>query len=176
MKKILHILSWIPLLAIKIGLVLLGLMTIPIALRFGEDSKSWPKIFWIWGNDEEECPDWWIDIKSTTHWWISIWPCWWWYAIRNPVNNFRYVFKDREVKEMETNWDPDIPMEAGNMMQEGQQMAYKWSFSGPFAGYRKVWLNGLDRYSEIWFGWKIGSDVPGLGFTSQIRLNRKTGT
>ena len=44
------------------------------------------------------------------------------------------------------------------------------------AGYRRVWLNKDGTYGEIWLGWKLGSPVPGLGFTTQIRLKQAVGT
>ena len=50
-------------------------------------------------------------------------------------------------------------------------VTYKW-----MASYRRVWLGKEGKYSEIWFGWKLGSPVPGLGFTVQIRINRDIGT
>ena len=162
--KALHILSWIPIAIVYIFLIFLGLFMVPIALRL----EAWPKILWLWGNDEEGCPPWWMDRASLNHWYTDRWPYWWWYAIRNPLNNSRFIFKDRKPT-IESNWSIIEPMEAQPMINVGQDMAYRWAWSGPFAGYRRVWLNGQDKYSEIWFGWKIGSTVPGMGFTMQWR-------
>ena len=180
--KALHILSWIPLIAIKLALALLGLFTVPLALQFSEGKyEQWPDIFWVWGNDESKgVPQWFLDKGRP-------FPNWWWYAVRNPVNNMRFVFKDRNASFF-TNWQPDLPMEAQQMIDAGQITAYRWSYNGPFAGYRRVWLNDAKdwnftsikapptHYSEIWFGWKVGSGVPGMGFTTQVRLKRKIGT
>ncbi len=193
-KKILYAISWIPVILLytfpllmiwpftnislcqaflPVGLVFLGLITVPIAVMF----DKWPKLLWLWGNDEEGCPDWWIRNAATGEdgWLAEKLPRWWWYAIRNTVNNFRFIFKDREP-EIESNWGPLKPMEAGNMLARGQAVAYRWAYKGPFAGYRRVWLKGQDKYSEFWIGWKPGSTVPGMGFTIQLRLNRKIGT
>ena len=103
-------------------------------------------------------------------------PRFWWLAIRNPIGNFRFLFKDR-VPTVESNWNDAKPMEAAEMVKADQAVAYRWAWSGPYCGYRRVWLNKKQNtYSEIWFGWKVGSKVPGLGFTTQVRLNREIGT
>lgn len=180
--KVLYILSWIPISLIKISLAVLGLLAVPLALHACAYKHNmphrdvWPDILWIWGNQEEGPPRWWqIDASGSKNPLVRWFPNFWWYAIRNPVNNMRYIFDDREGN-LKTNWYEDIPMEAHQMLAVGQQMAFQWVWNGPFAGYRRVWLNGQDRYSEIWFGWKVGSGVPGLGFTTQVRLKRKIGT
>ena len=161
--KALHILSWIPIGLIKIALALLGLFVVPIALLF----NGWPRLLWLWGNDEESPPQWFYSLGRP-------FPDWWWYAIRNPVNNTRFIFKDRAAR-YETNWSIRGPMEAQQLIDAGQVMAYRWASNGPFAGYRRVWLNGQDKYSEIWFGWKVSSIVPGMGFTMQWRRKVRVG-
>lgn len=182
--KILYILSWIPVAIIKIALALLGLFVIPIALQF----ERWPKLFWLW-NNQEGVPQWWVN-NSQNKWYTRYWHRWWWYAIRNPVNNAQFIFEDPGNVHVATNWFVDYGMEAPNLIKTGQRMAYMWRWSGPFASYRRVWLTDAEmqgtvninrklvatKYSEIWFGWKVGSTVPGMGFTMQVRLNRKIGT
>ena len=179
-KKALHILSWVPVGLFKLALVLLGLLVVPFVIGIGAANKElWPDIFWLWGNKQEDPPQWWLNKAK----WL---PTFRWYAIRNPANNMRYIFDDREAN-VEGNWITD-PMEAKQLIEAGQQMAYRWSYNGPFAGYRRVWITARKflifghgeevnyQYSEIWFGWKVGSKVPGLGFTSQVRLKREIGT
>ena len=175
--KALYILSWIPVAAIKIVLAALGLFVVPFAIWL-----DWPKVFWLWHN-QEGVPGWWLR-RSLLHWHTRYWPHWWWYAIRNPVNNARFIFADPGDVNIKTNWlaDEPISMEAPEMVEAGQRMAYMWRWSGPFASYRRVWITkwpGLllpsGNYSEIWFGWKVGSSVPGMGFTMQVRLNREIG-
>lgn len=193
-KKVLHVLSWIaivllhsfPLVLIwpfvdlgwlalaPVGLVFLGLVLVPVALAF----DTWPKLLWLWGNDEEQPPLWFMKKGRPC-------PTWWWYAIRNPVNNLRFVFADL-APVMTGNWVQDS-MEARDLIKAGRIMAYRWAWRGPFAGYRRVWLKDAENwslsrdhpvpthYSEIWFGWKVGSTVPGMGFTTQVRLNREVG-
>ena len=177
-KKIFYVISWIPVAIFHIITILLGLIVVPYCLMaIGKSGKDypWPDLLWLWGNDEEGCPEWWIVRTTNMNWFIKKFPRFWWYAVRNPVNNFRFIFEDRMPVTRESNWEDGI-MEAHNMAKVGQDMAYRWIANNWFAGYRRVWLTGLDTYSEIWVGWKIGSTVPGMGFTMQFRRNRKFGT
>jgi len=181
MKKLLYILSWIPVILLKIFLILLGLIAVPFALigrtqkHFKHHGRYFAKMWWLWDNKEEGCPEWWLKIAPDKNFIAKAFPRWWWFAIRNPVNGFRYIFEDRDPKYI-TNWNMDRPMEAMELIESAQNMAYRWAYNGAFAGYRRVWLTKPGKYSEVWFGWKIGSTVPGMGFTSQIRLNRDIGT
>jgi len=184
--NVIAILLLIPMVLIKIAGVLLGLIMVPIALATqhmtvvpGDHSKHWPDFLWVWGNDEEGCPEWWL--KREHPWFIRYWPRFWWFAVRNPFNNFRFVFTDvntwRDLDRLETNWSIDVPMEAGNILAlTGQDSAYRYVRKDWKCGYRRVWLNGDGKYSEFWIGWKLGSPVPGLGFAMQLRLKRKIGT
>jgi len=179
LQKGLHILSWIPLTLIIGVLWAIGLVAVPLALVLseGDHKDQWPDFLWIWGNDEEQCPDWWYAVAKNKSWFIKTFPAFWWYAMRNVVNNHRFLLDDRDP-EVETNWRREWasqPMEASEMRDAGQTMTYKWSWSGPFAGYRRVWLKSSGLYSEFWVGWKVGSGVPGLGFTIQPRFNRVIG-
>ena len=185
MNKTLHILSWIPIGIIKIALAILGLIAVPLSLA-GDGKHRTPKMWWIWGNDEEGPePEWWmnnrknlIPAKEGFQHYLDIFskqfPRFWWLAIRNPVNNTRFIFEDPVVVYTRTNITGGI--EAHHLVANGRSSAYRWAYSGPFAGYRKVWLKPNNKYSEIWFGWKVGSSVPGMGFTMQVRLNREIGT
>ena len=191
-QRILYVASWIPVTLLftfpllifwpfvsmtmwtaltPIGLIFLGLVAVPFGIKY-----NWPRYLWLWGNDEEGCPEWWLKQAASGEEGklAQRFPCWWWYAIRNPVNNHRFIFRDRADVKEETNFEGRL--EAPDLLEAGQQMGYRWAWAGPFAGYRRVWLAGQDKYSEIWFGWKVGSEVPGLGFTFQVRLKRKIGT
>jgi len=183
-RKALYVLSWIPVALIKIALVLLGLIAVPWALFF----PRWPKFLWLWGNDEEGCPAWWGEMALAKGGFIKQFPRFWWYAVRNPVNNMRYIFKDREANI--EGWGP-IRMEAQDLIDNKLDSASRWAWNGPFAGYRRVWVTQppvdsyytnspeLDfpgKYSEFWIGWKVGSHVPGMGFAMQLRRNRDIGT
>lgn len=188
-RKLAYILSWIPVVLILIALTLLGLVIVPIALLFGsqkkfeEKGRYFPKLFFLYDNKEEGCPDWWFkyierQVPDSTGEKIVQWcrekaPRFWWFAIRNSVNGFRWIFKDREPKY--DGWQKN-EMEAQDLIDAGVTKATRWAYSGPFAGYRKITLEGNGEYSEIWFGWKVGSSVPGMGFAMQRRKNRKIGT
>lgn len=176
-KKLIYILSWIP--ALTIGLVLagLGLIVVPLGLQLsGGKQDQWPDIFWLWGNDEEWIPHWWLARCATggEGRFAKQFPGFHWLAIRNPFNNHRFIFKDREAN-ISGNWHTS-KMEAQNLIDAGMTEAHRWAYNGMFAGYRRVWLNGPDKYSEVWIGWKVGSDVEGLGLTLQWRLKRDIGT
>jgi len=148
-----------------VGLFFLGLPIVWYAIKnYSTQSNAWPKVFTLWGNKEEGYPLW-AEQQGIS--------AWWWYAIRNPVNNKRYVFKEKKAPKV-YGWQG--PMEAQDLIREGVGTATRWTHSGWKVGYRKVWLEGNDKYSEVWGGWKLGSDVPGLGFTMQVRLKRKIGT
>lgn len=179
LQKLAYILSWIPALAVKFVLWVIGLFVIPFALLFGSQEKFekegrfFPKVFFLWDNKEEGLPDYWIRAAENKHIVAKTFPKWWWFANRNPVNGMRYIFKDREATYV--GW-PGEPMEANDLIEAGVTEASRWAYNGAFAGYRTVKLEGNDEYSEFWIGWKVGSRVPGMGLTLQRRKNRKIGT
>ena len=183
-KKILYILSWIIVLPVYALLVLMGLFIVPIGLllRSWEGTRRstfWPELFWLWGNDEDQySPHWHGDT-----WWKDFI----WLAIRNPVGNFKFLFKDREAN-WSGNWVSPV-MEAQELLDNNTSYAYRWAYNGLFAGFRIVWMNDYkdmpmrdhtvksfaESYNEFWIGWKVGSAVPGMGFTLQLRLKREIG-
>lgn len=171
--KTAYVVSWIAPALVKLALVILGLVVVALAIvAYGHDSDDWPKFLGPWANRENASAPQWFAGKRP-----SFRKSWVWFAIRNPANGMRYWFKDRTDLHTDTNWPGDgTPMEARQMLARRVRVAWRWRWSGPFAGYRRVWINDNGHYSEIWFGWKIGSGVPGLGFTSQVRLKRKIGT
>ena len=169
-KKMAHIFSWLLIIQEMIPAMLFGaFVAIPLALLFKIDMQEFP----IWGNAEENPPEWFYR-KAAKTWYIRYWPRWWWYSVRNPLNNLRFLFNDREDYITE-GW-PHGPMEAQDLIDLGLTSAYRWRERGLMAGYRVVWLEDDDKYSELWFGWKVGSIVPGLGFATSIRLKRDIGT
>ncbi len=169
-KDVLSVVLWVPFIALKLALMIIGLVAVPFGIAL-----DWRGPLWLWGNDEEGCPDWWLRRAKTENIVAKTFPCWWWYAVRNPVGNLRFLFKEPRAYNEITNWPPTAPMEAPQMINVGQGMAFRWRRAGFKSGYRRVWLNGRDKYSEIWFGWKLGSSVPGLGFALQVRLKRPVG-
>lgn len=155
---------------LPVGLVPLGaFVVVPLALLFKADMRTLP----IYGNKEEGYPKW-FDSYVQDFWYKKIFPRWWWFSIRNATNNIRYLFDD--TKPFKTiGWQGEV-MEAHTLIAAGVKSASRWRYRGLMAGYRKVWLNkDGETYGEMWFGWKVGSKVPGLGFTTQVRLKAKIG-
>ncbi len=184
--KYLSLFLIIPAVLVKLLLMALGLIFVPLALgtrylTLGPVPENhWPDLFWLWGNDEEHCPEWWLDRDHP--WYIKPWPRFWWYAIRNPANNHRFLFEDTEDKDLDqliTDWDMGRPMEAIEIKHDvlhgyrDHKSAFYFKRKSWRAGYRKVWLlKGGMEYRELWAGWKLGSKVPGLAITLQFRKGR----
>ncbi len=169
LEKFLHITSWILIAFLLIlPLWLAGLILVPYAISRDE----WP--WWLrwYDNDEEDVPDWWFARAKEKGGFIARFPNFWWYHVRNPLNNTRYLFEDREAeffgswphKEME----PHMLDVAGN---NGNPKFVRWAKGGMFAGRRTVELIGNGEYKETWYGWKVGSDIEGMGFTFQNRTS-----
>jgi hypothetical protein len=170
-KILFFILTWIPVALAKAAAAIVGLVVVPFGIAL-----DWPKLLWLWGNDEDGCPAWWLEVARNKHWLIRHFPRWWWFAVRNPVNNSRFILDDTGPRHIVTNWRTTEAMEAAELLAVNQRVARRWVWRGMLAGYRRVWLNGNGRYSELWIGWKLGSAVPGLGFAMQLRLKRQIGT
>jgi len=191
--KILYIMSWIPIAFIKLIIVIMGLVLTPFFLinrtqeHFNLDGRYFAKLWKPWDNLEEGCPKWWRDKCALQSWkdadgiankfvafMRKTFPRWWWFAIRNPANGTRFIFKDRITFKMESDV-PNGEIEPHQLIGKGLTSGYKWRYDGPFAGYKEVSINADGTYNEKWFGWKIGSEVPGLGFTVQYRKNGDIG-
>jgi len=105
------IVSWVAVLVIRIPLIVLGFVTVPVGLLFRDVflkhsyftqwnmQRSWqlvklPPIFWIWSNDRDgmlgDRRGWW-DYHCPTGDSRDFWSMFQWAAIRNPVNNLRFV-------------------------------------------------------------------------------------
>jgi len=155
---------------LPVGLIPFGMVVvIPLALLFNVDMKKLP----IYGNQEEGYPAW-FDRYVQNFWYKKVFPQWWWFSIRNPLNNMRFLFDDDKPFD-KYGWQGDS-LEAHDLIAAGVTSASLWRRRGLLAGWRRVWLNDDGTYSEIWFGWKVGSVVPGLGFATQLRLKREIGT
>jgi hypothetical protein len=147
--------QWASCIVFKVALIVLGLIAVPIALAF----KEWPKILWLWGNDEEGCPDWWLNMEKPKV--KDIFPRWWWYVIRNPINNFRFLFDEPE--NVKTYGEDELESKTG--------FQWRYRHSTFLDSFRCTW--GEPRKSEgkreFYIGWKLGSSVPGLGFAFSFR-------
>lgn len=184
LTKFLHMIQWFVVILITIPFILLGaLVVIPLALLFKADMRTLP----IWGNREEGYPAW-FDVYVQDYWYKKIFPRWWWFSFRNSLNNARFFFDDSKPYDVD-GWQP-ASMEAHDLMIANIRSASRWSYRGITAGWRRVWLTTVKKdiklykwvlvsageyYNELWFGWKVGSSVPGMGFTTQVRLYRDIG-
>ena len=167
---------------LPVGLVPLGLVAVPLALigRNDEMGKFYGRYFatiwFIWDNIGEKgdppVPQWWYDKAASGKAGIlAKWfPRWWWFAVRNPANGVRWLFKDREAKF--EGWESKN-MEPQDLVDAGVKEATRWAYNGMFAGWKKVKIESENTYSEYWFGWKVGSDVDGMGWTAQVRRKRE---
>lgn len=187
LQKAGFILLWIlPALAKTVLAIAGAFIMVPLTLRFmpedWRDRKWWP-----WGNAEEGCPQWWLDkaanmtVSKDAPWYkrfrvktIVNFPRYWWYSVRNPANNMRYWFKDVPASRTRAafdpvSWPPEVQMEPHQMESRGYSTLSRWSWCGWKSGYRKVTLLGGKKYKELWIGFKVGSAVPGCGFTFQNR-------
>jgi len=192
-KKLLYILSWIPLGILNFALLLVG---IPIVALFaGLDQTEWPRWTWLWQNEEDAGEPWWyikrfpdgspwlrirlgenmggfdpnyLIVFARHNKWVRQWK---YSAFRNPVNNHRFLIT--EPTEYNSVGHPGaFEAEPQTLLLGKRRSCSGWRWSGFFAGYKRTWLKGPGKYSEIYFGWKVGSEVPGLGFTVQLRFNR----
>ena len=181
-RAALYILSWIPVGAINLVLLLIG---IPIVAWYARDSMdTWPRWTWLWQNDGDatdpklgasighDVPRWYYKKYGPEgEGWSQYRLRFMYMAIRNPVNNHRFLFEDKST--WDTSGDPEaFDTEGIDLLNRGLAHTSGWRWSGPFAGYRRIWLKGVEQYSEFYIGWKLGSAVPGLGFTFQLRLKR----
>ena len=166
-RAIMYIASWLPLFAINIVLIIVGIPIVGWYAR--KPMKDWPRWTWLWQNDEDEGDlGWYVKRFSELSPWMRRFR---YMAFRNPVNNHRFLFTEPES--FNSSGDPlAFDMEGFDLVQRGIQSSSGWRWSGKFGGYKRTWLNGPDKYSEFYIGWKVGSAVPGLGFTFQLRLKR----
>jgi len=192
-KKAAHMVSWLLLGIINFALLLVGIPL--IAIFAGLPQEDWPRWTWLWQNEEDQgAPRWyetrfpdgspWLRIRlgenmggydpdtlfvfARHNKWVRQWK---YSAFRNPVNNHRFLFEDRT--DFQVSGDPEAFIHSGRSLEaSGERVSKGWRWSGPFAGYKKTWLKGPGFYSEFYIGWKVGSGVPGLGFTLQLRFNR----
>jgi hypothetical protein len=186
-KKLLYILSWLPVGALNVVMLLIG---IPVVAYFARwPMRRWPSWTWIWQNDgdakdvslgaaggDHDIPRWYLKKHGPAgDGWSAYKLRFCYMALRNPVNNHRYIFEDVDTWR---TWGAPMAFdtEASHLDKLGLKNASGWRYSGLIAGYKFIWISGPGKYSEFYIGWKVGSRVPGLGFTFQLRLKRDFGT
>lgn len=142
--------TWSVFAAITLVMIFLGVFMVGIALKlYGRQSNQWPKLFWPWGNDEEGYPAW-TDVGPYR-----------WYAIRNKANNMRFAF----LKE------PKVVRAFGSLNMEAAGFKWRYRYGGWMDSFRLTWGKAKPKKgkNELYVGFKIGSSVPGLWWTAQLR-------
>ena len=86
---------------VRFPLAVLGFVVVPVALRFsetvygplGDEHERLPRWAWLWDNDEDgiDGPPWYRNGYALKHPVAKHFPRFWWLAVRNPVNNLRFV-------------------------------------------------------------------------------------
>jgi len=145
------VIQWALCACIKAALWIVGLVAVPLSL-VGDGRKRTPSIFWLWGNDEKGFRNQDFD---------SVWKLYLDRCFRNPVGNHNYLFD--EPNDYQEYGEPNLESKDG-VQWRYRHTKYLDSFRVTF-GKRRA-----KGKKEIYIGWKIGSSVPGLGFTTQARL------
>jgi len=175
---ILGVIAWIPFAIAKVVLALLGL---PLCLLLTTGKR--PRWLFIY-HGGIPIEGWWWTYRNNSEksrWFLT----WWWYAIRNPVEGWKKVFKHPERFTEFNRWEtvhgasnsprpPVEPMESLPMLEAGITKWVRWRRSGWRLSYRKLVVppTGEPQYREIYFGWKLGTSPPDLDFAMQYRKGR----
>ena len=148
MSKYKGVLLWPVMLAVKIVLVLLGLIVVPVALGFGRitDGKLMAHMF---------IPKLWRSTRGI--------PTFWENAIRNPADGVKFWFK---AKAWHVKGYDGRDMEPHLM---DTKFAYQYRWSGWFSMIRLVWVYNEHKYGEFFIGFKLGFESDVLDFAVQFR-------
>lgn len=138
--------QWAICLLLLIPILIAGLIAVPVGALY----KEWPRWLWLFGNeDEPRYGKWWDKVK--------------WYGYRNPVANLRKLFK-------EPKWV--CTFGATDSMDAVAGWQIRWRFS-VFADSIRITGGKPDKSKgkkELYFGWKLRSKTPGVGFATSIRM------
>lgn len=109
-------------------------------------------LFWLWGNEEDGVtgPEWWkvrtgvaSPFRLVAPWHVQAWSAYRWSALRNPVNNMRFV-----------PWINPVIEPAGIRSRTWNPIDKPWlvvlTWQGPYAGLR-IHCHGW----RFWLGWKL---------------------
>ncbi len=141
MTALLSIVLWLPVIAAKAVLALLGIVIVP----WGVWSGSVP---WLYQAD---------DNRPWTVWEM---------LVRNPVNNMKHLLSHPDEYTTRTNLG-GVQMEAQPMIDNDMRFAWRWRRSNILSSIRLVWVYNETRYGELYLGWKLGSAPPALDFAIQ---------
>ncbi len=156
--------QWLALAIFTLIGIILGLFIVPYCIRQNE----WPKWAWLWGNDQEGYPDWFVK-KAANSWYRKYWPKFHWFAIENPFNNLRFLISEpKDVKTYPRT--ARIYAAGGDYMELG---GFRWRYrTGGWMDSLRLTFGPVDpegKGREIYVGPKIGSTTPGVGIAMSWR-------
>ena len=144
--NLLSILLWLPALAVRLVLVLLGLVAVPLSL-LGDGQYRTPKM-WAWWGDAESVPEWWVEEHGSERL-----AKFWWMAVRNPTSGLRWFHEQPLV---ETHPNPD------NLVYgHYSKSASRWMRYGLYSEYWYLRAVGRKKF-EFRIGWKFADGTPGF--------------
>lgn len=152
MKNILSVMLWVPALAAKFLLAAVGLVVVPFT-----DSKTNT----VYGNREDPFPPHWYRPGQPERWRDYAWR-----ALRNPVNNLRYLIREPVWLDVATD-NPDTVVRTMKRISH-----YRWTRSDLFSEFWYLRRVGFNKYFEFRIGWKF-SGVPGFAPTFQLGIRSR---
>lgn len=166
---VIALLNWSLILVIRIPATILGLVIVPIGLLFKVESninqpfsiyntdRYWwhvglPKLFYLWSNARDGLKGdkrGWYDAHTYFKNSDSFLSQWWWGAIRNPVNNMRFI---RGISVNMT--EAKVSKLAGQDFVHDDKENYGWNFlkaTGPkFSYYSFYYVGEANKESKAW--------------------------
>lgn len=149
--------------AVKYTLAFVGLVT----CLLGAMPREWPRLLWLWGDDEYHAHRAWWHARNFPK--SPYWKRYWWHAIRNPIANVKYLINEPGGTAQKGTAVPEL--EAQPLQQANRKRGWRYRSAGVLSSIKAIWLRS-DSYIELYFGFKIGSPVPGVGFTTQLRKDK----
>lgn len=181
---------WTLFILVRTALMLVGHVLIPVAVLFkayevrpskfyDKQILSWTwKIMYLWGNEED-------GIGGSPNYpfngemWSLNRKIWTWSAVRNPVNNLRFV----PILSFKLN--PEKIKWYGNQLNlhlHNTTEHYYFAHQGAYSCLLIMYRSKSGELKRFWLGWKIRPSakingvspyqVPGVGFSTQITTRR----
>jgi hypothetical protein len=163
--------------ALFLVLCLIGHIFIPMLLAFGAYEKKYserfqkyyigfPSLFWLWSNEEDGVLGS-TEYKARYPKWSEFLRGWVWSAIRNPVNNLRFVkYLSCKIDPNKINFQGDLGQDP--RLYENRQAAYSYfCWHGIYTSYRKQYVKA-GKLNEFWIGWKLWP-IDQLGVEQSVR-------
>ena len=156
---------WPVFVVLKFIFWLLGLVLVPLSF-LGDGLERPPRLLWLWGNDE-------VGFRNEDFGGYG--EMLWDRMMRNPVGNSKYFlewlfgdpqqFEQFGVARMLANHVDGVdPLESDGFL-------WRWRQKGVLSSFRMTFGRARpEGKREIYIGFKLGSSVPGIGFTFQFRI------